>query len=119
MAFLKTKPSPPPVNLLDLKPERRYQWNRLDHRRVVVLVPKFGYPRLLRWLAPRLADSTFKINLDEFGSFVWECCDGATTVGEISKKMKAAFGAAIEPADERVGVFVQQLLRREYVAVKA
>lgn len=117
MALLKSKSAVPSVNLLDLKPVRNYKWERIEGERVAVLVPKFGYPRLLRFISPRLAESTFRVKLDDFGSFVWHLCDGQTTVAEISEKLKARFGEAVEPVYERVGRFIQKLARDEYVSV--
>lgn len=118
MNFSKPRRAAPVVNLLDLKPLRNYEWETTGVQRVAVFVPKFGYPRLLKLVAPRLAESRFRVKLDDFGSFVWHLCDGHTTVAEISEKLRAKFGAAVEPAYDRACWFIQRLLRDKYLSVR-
>jgi hypothetical protein len=51
----------------------------------------------------------FVVELDEFGSFVWEAADGEKTVFEIGVLLKERFGADIEPIYERLAVFLRIL----------
>lgn len=49
------------------------------------------------------------IELDDFGSFIWECMDGRTTIYEIGGKVKARFGEQAEPLYERLAQFIKTL----------
>lgn len=119
MALFKSPSHASTVNLLELKPLRSYEWENPDGQRVTVLVPRFGYPRLMKWLSPRLAQSRFRVRLDDFGSFVWLQCDGRTTVAEISERLRSRFGGTVEPVYDRVCCFMQRLLRDQYVSAAA
>jgi hypothetical protein len=100
------------VNLLELAPRRLAAWSEVEGR-VVVERPRprgRGWRRLKAALAYRFA--VRRIRLDEVGSAAWLGLDGRATVGEVAGELRARFGAAIEPAEERLGQLVR-LLRRE------
>lgn len=50
-----------------------------------------------------------KIDFDEIGSFVWQQIDGIKTVEELTETSKKYFGAKIEPASERIEMFIREL----------
>ena len=106
-----------PVNLLETRLTRRFQWEADSDGRAVVLVPKFRQTLLARWLLPFLARPNFRVRLDEFGTFVWRRCDGATPVSQIADEISAAFGERAEPLYERLGQFVRRLERDGLVEV--
>ncbi|MGD8375794.1 MAG: PqqD family protein [Acidobacteriota bacterium] len=93
---------------------RRYRavarWER-DGEDVVVLVPRVARGRLAgrveRWLRPRPP----RLRLDAIGTFVWTRLDGRRTVADIAAELQEAFGARVEPAGERLEVFLGQLER--------
>lgn len=118
MPLFKTKSRAAAVNILEMKPLRKFDTERPAGERVNILVPRFGAGKIVKALAPRMAKSTFRVKLDDFGSFVWQHCDGETTVAEICEKMRNKFGEAIEPVEERVGKFVEKLIRNDYVSIK-
>jgi hypothetical protein len=106
-----------PVNLLKMRLVRRFGWEADPEGRAVVLVPKFRQPLLVRWLLPLLARPHFRVRLDDFGTFVWQRCDGTMPVLQIAEEIAAAFGERAEPLYERLGRFVRRLERDGLVEV--
>ncbi len=102
-------------NLLDLKPVRSFEFVVQDDYKVTLLIPKFRDRILGKYLQPLIKKKYFKVKLDTLGSFVWLNCDGETTVRELTEKFKKQFGDAVEPADERVAQFIQQLYRSDCI----
>ena len=100
------------------RPRRRLDWRDQDDGRAVVLRPKFGESRAGRWLAARLGDPCYRIRLDEVGAFIWRACDGETPLLEIAARLRAKFGARVEPAEERLARFVRTMLRSRMVATE-
>lgn len=99
------------------RPRRRLDWRELDDGRCVVLRPKFGEGRLGVWLGAKLGDPCYRIRLDEEGTFVWKTCDGETPLDEMARRLRAEFGARVEPAEERLARFVRSLLRSRMIEV--
>ena len=97
------------------RPRRRLDWRDAGEGRCVVLRPKLGESRAGRWLASRLGDPCYRIRLDDVGAFIWKACDGETPLTAIRDRMREAFGARVEPADERLGRFVQSLVRSRMI----
>lgn len=104
------------MNLLDLTPHRACEWQERDDGRVVLVRPRpraKGLKTPFEWLAYLMAPR--RIRLDEVGSFCWSQVDGRRTPWEIAKALRAEFGEAAEPAEERVGKFLKLLQREELV----
>jgi hypothetical protein len=99
---------PVPPDLLASRPEPAVAAER-DGERVVLLRPRFLRGPLAWWLQPVLPHPYFKVHLDEVGSFIWERCDGRTTVAEILAAMEAHFGERVSPALDRLALFLRQL----------
>ena len=97
------------------RPRRCLDWRDAGEGRCVVLRPKLGESRAGRWLASRLGDPYYRIRLDDVGAFIWKACDGETPLAAIRDRMREAFGARVEPADERLGRFVQSLVRSRMI----
>lgn len=74
-----------------------------------------------RGLFNRIAQIFFKrpkksyIELDEFGSFVWEQIDGKRTIYDICMLIKERFGEEAEPLFERAVTFFQILRRNTFI----
>jgi hypothetical protein len=100
----------PPSELLRCRPERAVDAER-DGEFVVLLRPRFQRGLLKRWLQPRLRRPHLRVRLDEVGSFVWDRCDGNTTVAEIAESLAAHFGDRVNHALERLTIFVTQMQR--------
>ena len=96
-------------------PRRRLDWRDAEDGHCVVLRPKFGESRAGRWLAARLGDPCYRIRLDDVGSFIWKACDGRTPLTLLARRLLDAFGARVEPADERLARFVQTMLRSRMI----
>jgi len=93
----------------EARPRRLLEWREEDGR-CVLLRPRFGTSRPGRWLAGLWGDPYYRIRLDEVGTLVWKACDGRTSLAEIARAMRSAFGARVEPADERLARFVRRML---------
>lgn len=104
-----------PRNLYDLRPRRLVEWETGKDNRVTLLIPKFSKGILARTLQPRLRRPLFRINLDEFGSFVWLSCDGNADVRSIGEEMMHKFGPAAEPVFDRIGQFLRQLEGSKFI----
>jgi hypothetical protein len=55
------------------------------------------------------------IELDDFGSFVWQAMDGERSVYAIGQMVHAAFGEAAEPLYERLCRYIKTLHDNHYV----
>jgi hypothetical protein len=102
----------------DLRPRQACAWEE-EEDRVILLRPRFGRGRLGRWLERRIGRKPLRLRLDEVGSFVWTRCDGERRVSAISEELRASFGERIEPAEERLVLFLSALLRNGCVSVAA
>lgn len=101
----------------EARPRRLLEW-REEGGRCVLLRPRFGTSRLGRWLNGLAGDPHYRIRLDDIGTHVWKSCDGRTSLVEIARSMRLAFGDRIEPADERLARFVGRMLRSRMIAVE-
>ena len=106
---------PAPLNLLELKPIRNVEWERNGDESVVLLVPKFKNRLLVKWLIPQISKLRFQVKLDQYGSFIWNRCDGTTTVGEIAELMAEKFGQPVDSLHSRIGLFLQRLIRDKFL----
>ncbi len=106
------------VNLLEQLPERIANWETTEEGKVVVLVPKFRNPLLVKFILPFLAKPNFRIKLDDVGSHIWKMCDGKTSVAVISESLKEKFGDSIEPIDARINKFFNHLERGDLLVVR-
>lgn len=57
----------------------------------------------------KMLNKPYKIDLDEVGSFIWEQIDSSKNIKEIVEVAKKHFGRKIEPADERIILFMKQM----------
>ena len=60
----------------------------------------------------------FDVDLDEFGSFVWQNMDGRQNIMEIIRLTKEKFGKKAEPVYKRVLAFMKQLLNNRLIKLK-
>lgn len=105
-------------NLLDLKPVRRVEWEARPDGIIVVLVPKFKNKWMVRWIVPRMKKPFFHVRLDQHGSFVWNLCDGSTTIGSIAAAMKKEFGEDFDPSLKRIAMFVRQMVKTDLLLLQ-
>ena len=100
-------------NMLDLVPKRTMKWKRGDKVSIVV-------PKVRTLIGKHFCDAfgikpTYRVKLDEYGSAVWNLCDGKRTVREIGDCLKERFGKKIEPVYERLAFFIGVLKREELI----
>ena len=81
----------------------------------VLLVPRFRWGPLARWLQPRLRKPHIRVNLDGFGSFVWNSIDGKKNYNEILDAMRHEFSEALDKPEERLQKFFLILKKNEFV----
>lgn len=71
-----------------------------------------------------LAQKLFKrpeytdIELDDFGTFVWNCVDGKRSVYEIGSDVKEHFGTKAEPLYERLCSFFKKLHEYNFIVMR-
>jgi len=102
-------------NLLDLIPKRLRQWEKGENDKIVILIPKLRGKLLSKWLLPKLKKPYYKVKLDDFGSYIWEQCDGSKTVEQIALNLRDQFGQQVEPVFERVCLFFEKLAKGQFI----
>lgn len=60
-------------------------------------------------------EKPYKIDLDEIGSFIWHLCDGKKNIAEITNSAREKFIEKIEPAEERVKLFINQMNKNHLI----
>ena len=58
-----------------------------------------------------------KIILDERGSFIWKCCDGKVTVGEMIERFSGTYNLNRKEAEVSIVYFIKSLARRGLAGV--
>ncbi len=108
---------PLPQDFLALEPRRLLEWETDSASRAVLLRPKFGSGLVGRILLSWFGPSHYRIRLDEVGTAVWVCLDGKTPLATVLSELKKRFGSRVEPAEERLRMFVEDMIRRKLVEV--
>ena len=106
------------VNIFDLIPERIAKYEESGEGLITILKPKFRNKIFVKYLLPRMKSPNFKVNLDQFGSFVWNQCNGKNTVEQIGILLRDEFQGDIEPVYDRLAVFIQSLARYRFIEYK-
>jgi hypothetical protein len=115
---LRQAPPAPEVNLLDLAPTRALRWETGEGGRVTLFVPRFRGRFGRRWVQPMMKRPDMRVRLDELGSYVWNRCDGSTTVGTIGEEMAGRFGHDPEDTYRRLGTFIRTLTRDGFLLLE-
>ncbi|MEE4310541.1 MAG: PqqD family protein [candidate division KSB1 bacterium] len=102
-------------NLLDIIPQRVVAHEETGEGLIVILKPKFSNKFLAGLFIGRMKRPYYKINLDDYGSFVWKCCDGKNTVARIGELLRQKFKKDIEPVYERLGMFIRTLESNHFI----
>ncbi len=103
-------------NFLDYIPKHNslFESNKNEAAHVEIKVANKG-------LFNRIAQIFFKrpkysqIELDDFGTFIWESIDGEKTIYEIGQKISRKFGEAAEPLYPRLVQFVKVLHQNSFI----
>ncbi len=96
---------------------RCLDWKEAEDGRMIVFRPRFGCGRFGLWLESLLGLRPYRIRLDEMGSLVWKNCDGRLSAQEIARKLREQFGEKVEPAEERLHHFIEQMRRARMIEV--
>jgi hypothetical protein len=94
------------------------RWERRPDGLVTLLVPRFRNRMAVRWLMPLFARPDIMVRLDEEGSFVWDRCDGGTTVLAIAEQLQRKTGGDADTVTDRVGRFVQKLVHTNLATIE-
>ncbi len=99
----------------DLVVVREVPW-REENDLVVILAPRYSKHTLFGRLLRRLfGDSTVRLKMDALGSHAWKLFDGSTTVAEMTASLEEAFGEEAVKAEARLGLFLKELQRNDWV----
>lgn len=110
--------SRPQQNLYQLIPVHAVPFEVGADELVTLLVPRFEGRRLTALLGRFLRRPDIRVRLDPLGSFVWQQCDGKTTVVDIAARAAAKFGGDAEAMLHRTGAFLAKLARERVVTMR-
>lgn len=107
-------------NFLDYIPVRNpeFEWKIKENGLAEVSVINKGFFN-------KIAQTVFRrprvshIELDEYGTFMWENIDGESDILALSEKMKAHFGEKAEPVLERLVKFIKILQTNQFISYKS
>jgi len=103
-------------NFMDFIPvcNPKYTWSEDKTGIVTVHMKNTGF---YNWLAQKLFKKprVSHIELDIYGSFVWQQMDGKRNVFEISKRVSERFGKDAEPVVERLVKYIQILYQNKFI----
>lgn len=79
-----------------------------------------GHRGFYPWIAQRFFKKPHisQIDLDIFGSFIWQQIDGRRTVGDIALLLKKQFGSAVEPLYDRLIEYMKVLKNNRFITFR-
>ena len=93
------------------------KWFYEDGIVIITYPKKFG--KMEKWLQSRIGGpEEVRRPLDKFSSYIWEICDGETTVADVVRKFDEKFGEEVAPAPDRVQIFLETLLGLNLIELK-
>lgn len=103
-------------NFLDYVPRHNklFPYQKKENGRIEVKVKNTGLARKATQLLLRKPKYSY-IELDDFGSFVWEQMDGERTILDIGEKVKERFQEEAEPLYPRLTKFIKILHNNKYI----
>lgn len=106
-------------NFLDYIPKHNdlFPFEKNQNGHVEIRMENRGLIKRLTQLLLKKPRYTY-IELDDFGTFVWEQIDGENTVYEIGKRVKEQFGEAAEPLYERLCQYIRALRTNRFILYK-
>jgi hypothetical protein len=115
MSFLSGKKKSDPLNILELTPFHIYSHETAANGMVSVLIPRFHNKILAKILNSLLRDPFVRVKFDDFGSSAWLEIDGQKNVLTISHNLLQKHGEKIQPINERVSKFLNQLYIYKFI----
>ena len=100
-----------PVRLVDSTPQPAGEgaW------RIEVPLKAASWARVLLRAQPTV---TKKFELDELGHFVWDACDGKTSVQQVIRKLGKQYNLNARAAEVSTLAFLQTLVKKGLIGVK-
>lgn len=102
------------ADVLNLVPVRNYNFIYRNSGEVDILVPRFKISFLQKLLSEKR--KYMLANLDDVGSYIWELVDGVRDISMIISEARAKFGEKIEPAPERITLFLRQMHSNNFIS---
>jgi hypothetical protein len=101
---------------LALYPFRQIDYTQGEDNRIVMLIPHSQNWFTQKFL-PKAKQPAQRIHLDEIGSFVWLHFDGKHTLKKISQLAEEKFSEKVQPVQERIVLFAQQMYKQKYITM--
>lgn len=104
------------TNYLDFVPvkNKNFTWDTNEQGIVVVQIVRTGfYDKIAQKFFK--VPATSKIDLDEYGSFVWKNIDGKKSIYDIAELVKVKFGKGAEPLYNRLVKYFQILHDHKFI----
>lgn len=103
-------------NYMDYIPVRnpKFTWKVKENGQVEVAVPNTGFFNRIAQIFFHRPKISY-IELDEYGSYLWQQIDGRTDIYALSQKMQEYFGKSAEPVVERLVKFMRTLQVNHYI----
>ena len=101
----------------ELYPFRSCEYEKNENGLVVVFYKNTKPSFIEKIFFKKLVAKPYKIDLDETGSYIYELCDGKLNTSEIINKTKEHFGEKVEPAEDRVIKFIEQLNKNKLITL--
>ena len=115
MSFFSGKKKSEQLNILELTPFRIYSHELAANGMISVLIPRFHNKLLANIFNSIVRDPFVRVKFDEFGSSTWLEIDGQKNVYSISRSLLQKHGEKIQPVNERVSKFLNQLYIYKFI----
>lgn len=116
--FGSSKKEKSDINFLELTPIRNYEHEVREDGLIDILVPKFTSKFGKKFINKKLRYPHIKANLDELGSSTWLLIDGNKKVEEIASELSEKHEDKINPVDDRLIQFLNDLYRNGFIYFK-
>lgn len=97
-------------------------WKRVDSVGIqveYVLMLKPFFASILERFNPAPSEApTRKLQLDDFGSQVWEMLDGSRTTADLIKEFAAGHEISAQEAEQSITLFLRELGKRGLIALR-
>jgi hypothetical protein len=91
--------------------------HEINNELVTVLYRKKKLTFIEKIFFKKWSTKPYKIDLDKIGSYIWNLCDGKRNVSEITEISREQFSEKIEPANERVELFIKQMNKNKLISL--
>ncbi|NLM13840.1 MAG: PqqD family protein [Epulopiscium sp.] len=102
-------------NVLDMIPIRneKIHWEMKENQVILTINRDRAFDRLMHKLFKTPLKTT--VELEEFGSFVWQKCDGSHTINDIANHLEEQFGEKARPVLERLVLYMKSLRENNFI----